>query len=196
MNKKTKATIIFILGWMLGVLSCLIVGYIIIRIDTGGPLISPKVCGNVRIYPWKTGFWNEGMEGDINQITIEQDRTVLLTLYFDMKEQLSGFSFWNNDDMIMSYAIPLRGKNFASVDYGTLEQNLNWMDYNSDGIFDLQVNRQGSIKKILIDDEWVETEAGSKKAVVKNGESEIEYTFDHDDGKWLPVKDSELNNKE
>ena len=156
-------------------------------------MVDPMMYGDVKIYPYKSGGELEQQIGLSDWVIIEKDQKSFIALNFDTKKQFSGFSFWNRGNNIMDYAIPHKYKDHDSVSYGTVDQNLFWMDYNSDGIFDFQRTKDSSTKSILIDDEWVKVKAGSKRVIVEIDETEIEYDFNRDMGKWLPVSD--INNE-
>jgi hypothetical protein len=195
MNKKLKVTLIFLLGWLCGALSIAIIAVYDIHRKEGSPLMEPKLYGNVKIYSCKNEDQVAHDIGLENWVIIEKNKDILLSLTFNNDKEFSGFSFHNKGDMIVSYAIPMKGEKYAAVDYGTLEQNLSWMDYNSDGIFDIQHHKNDNTKKILIDEEWVKIPE-SGKVVVVNGNNEIEYDFDYEKGKWLPLEDGRMIEKE
>lgn len=193
MNKKLKVILIFLFGWFSGVLTIVVIALFAMYSNYrhgGSPLVEPKMYGDVRIYHWNSGDELEHQMGLGDWIIVENDKECFIALNFDKRKQFSGFSFWNKGNEILDYAIP-QNNNFASVCYGTLEQNLSWIDYNSDGIFDIQHHKNDNIKKILIDEEWVKIPE-SGKVVVVNGNNEIEYDFNYEKGKWLPVEDSEV----
>ena len=187
MSKKLKVTLIFLLGWLCGALSITLIAVYGIYRSGGSTLMEPKLYGNIKIYPWRSEDEIVRDIGLANWIYIEKDNEVLLTLSFDENNEFSGFSFWNKGNDILDYAVP-QDVNFASVIYGTFEQNLSWMDYNSDGILDIQHNKSDNIKKILIDDEWAEVEFLPDGVKVIKDEEEKKYSFDYKEGKWLPVK--------
>ena len=210
MNRKVKVPLSFILGLIVGLLPAVLLTWAFYSYDqkknrvyqeSGMPYIvaGPRTFGNVEIIAvdnlLKANPTNEVM-GVNGTLAIQREGQPLVGLLFDKDKRLFSVSIYpyqDADNSLLTFDVSKTSGEMGYLKYGTLKSGINWYDLNCDGIFDLQFREWDEIREILLDNEWV---AGTKKTgfgkatVIGEGGDELPYTFDFQEGKWVPGGES------
>ncbi|MHC5083925.1 MAG: hypothetical protein ACYTET_08330 [Planctomycetota bacterium] len=188
MGKWFMMVIVFILGIVIGFMAC-----------SGDKDFQPGdsfVYGNIEIatyeYPLK-GFETSDMFGGI----LISNKELLFEFLFDDKQELKGVFLSSRketqDDVttecVMQYLVSDVDGRSAFINYGG--EDYSWHDWNCDGKFDVRCNK--TMEDIWIDGKWITISGGDGygKAIVKEGDKEMYYLFDFNEGKWL-MENNEL----